>query len=82
MMLQEVTTIRPADPEVVAEIERLLEEAKSGAVRSVLYVALRSGGEPMRFGSIGEYDLRDFALGVKMLELELDSVITRGCVEG
>lgn len=77
-ILQEITAIRPVDDAVVAELEQLLAEAKDGRVTSVLYVAIRSGGEPMRYGAIGRYDLRDFALGVKMLEVELDSLITQG----
>ncbi len=82
MSLQEVSTIQPADEALVAELERLLAEAKEGRARAILYVISRSGGEPMRWGSIGRYDLRDFALGVKMLELELDATITAGGTEG
>ena len=51
MTLQEVSTIQPADEALVAELERLLAEAKEGRARAILYVISRSGGEPMRWGS-------------------------------
>lgn len=75
--LASITTLHKPNAELVAELETLLGLAKSGELRGMLYVGYRNAGA-YRFGNSGEYSLGDFALGVKLLELELDSIVTHG----
>ena len=76
--LGEAVTLRKPDPKLIEELERQLEAAKAGELRGLLFVAYRNGTDVMRFGNVGDYSLADFALGLKLMELELDSIVTRG----
>jgi hypothetical protein len=73
-----VETLRAVEPDLVSELETLLSQARTGDLRGLLFVAYRQGTVDHRYGNVGEYSLADFALGVKLLELELDSIVTRG----
>jgi hypothetical protein len=66
------------DADLIRELEQLLDEARSGKLRALMFAGSRVHGEPLRFGSVGDYDLRDLALGLRLLELELESLITSG----
>jgi hypothetical protein len=59
--LHEIATIHEPDAGLIAELEALLEAAKAGTLRGVLFCAYRNGSDAMRFGSA---------------ELELDSIVT------
>lgn len=63
--------------DVVAELERLLAEARAGKVQSLVFAASRSG-LPGRYGSVGDYDLRDIALAIALMQRELDALISIG----
>ena len=60
---------------LVAELKYLLAEANSGHLRGMLFVAHRVGSDTKRYGNVGDYSLADFALGIKLAELELDSIV-------
>jgi hypothetical protein len=74
--LTSITVLHQPNPALVAELEQLLEQAKAGQLRGMLYVAWRPGCDVSRFGNAGAYSLADFALGLKLMELELDSIVT------
>ncbi len=63
--------------DVVAELERLLAEARAGKIQSLVVAASRSG-LPGRYGSVGDYDLRDIALAIALMQRELDALISIG----
>jgi hypothetical protein len=76
MGLREIKSLREPNEALVAELESLLEQARAGDLRGLLFVAYRNASDVQRFGNVGEYSLGDFALGVKLMELELDSIVT------
>jgi len=77
-MITLLETPQRVSQELVTELEYLLAEATAGRLRGMLFVATRVGTDDARFGNAGEYSLAEFALGVKLLELELDSIVTHG----
>ncbi|MCK9513059.1 MAG: DHHA1 domain-containing protein [Pigmentiphaga sp.] len=72
----QVVAFRAPNHDLVDELERMLAEANEGRLRGLLFVTYRNGTDSLRFGNIGAYALSDFALGIKLMELELDSIIT------
>ena len=68
------------DADLVREIEQLLEEARAGRLRALVFAGSVARGEPLRYGSVGDYDLRDLALGLRLLDLEIEALITGGSV--
>lgn len=74
--LADVRTLRQPNENLIAELEQLLESARSGELRGVLFAGYAHGSDAYRYGLAGEYSLAEFALGIKFMELELDSIIT------
>ena len=68
------------DADLVRELEQLLEEARAGRLRALVFAGSVARGEPLRYGSVGDYDLRDLALGLRLLDLELEALVTGGSV--
>ena len=76
--LSAVTPVREPNQFLIDELEDLLAQAKAGDLRGILFVAYQLGTVDHRYGSAGSYSLADYALGVKLMELELDSIVTSG----
>lgn len=73
--LRDATPIREPVPEVISKLEALLAEAKSGQLRGFLFVGLGHGAG-YSYGHIGSYDLAELCMGIKLMELEIDSIVT------
>lgn len=74
--LADVRTLRQPNENLIAELEQLLEAARSGELRGVLFVGYAQGSDNYRFGLAGGYSLAEFAMGLKLMELEFDSIVT------
>jgi hypothetical protein len=74
--LAEVTTLRKPNEAVVAELEGLLAQAKAGHLRGLLFVAYYQGTNSYRYGLEGEYSLPELAMGIKLMDLEFNSLVT------
>lgn len=75
--IAEVHTLRQPHPMLIGELASLLGQARTGELRGLLYVVFRNGSDINRFGNVGEYSLADFALGLKLMEVEFDSIVVR-----
>ena len=75
--LVEVSALHKPNPALIVELENLLAEARAGTLRGLLFTAYASGSNDYRWGSVGEYSLPEFAMGLRLMELEFDSIATR-----
>ena len=81
--LIEVPTLHKPVPELVDELEELLDAARAGTLRGVLFVSYSHGGNNYRYGLAGQYSLPEFAMGLKLMAMEFDSIVAhKGIREG
>jgi hypothetical protein len=70
-----VTRLHQPVPEVIRELRRRLAEAEAGELRGIMYVAIGQGCDDHLVGHRGTYNLAEFAMGLKLLDVELSNLV-------
>jgi len=76
--IAEVPTLHKPNPALIVELENMLAAARVGTLRGMLFTTFSQGSNNYRWGSLGDCSLPEFAMGLKLMELEFDSIVTRG----
>jgi hypothetical protein len=73
--VEEVELLRKPVQRVVDELSSMLADAKAGRLRGFAFVGLYVGTSTYRYGMAGDYSMPEYAMALKLMELEFDTIV-------